>query len=55
MTDAKIQATESEVGARHWNDIDWRRNASIVRDLRHRIYRASNHEGRLNSSLTADC
>ena len=26
-----------------WHDIDWRRNTKLVRNLRHRIYRASRH------------
>ena len=42
MTDAKTLATASEA-TRHraWNDIDWDANRRIVRNLRHRIYRAS--------------
>ena len=46
MTDAKIQATESEVVARAWNDIDWFRDNRIVRDLRQRIFRASRQGNR---------
>ncbi len=41
MADVMIQATGNEVVTRQWQDIDWCHNAKIVRDLRHRIFRAS--------------
>ena len=41
MADVMIQATGNEVVTRQWQDIDWCQNAKIVRDLRQRIFRAS--------------
>ncbi len=46
MTDAKISEKKSEVIARDWQSIDWCKNNHIVRDLRHRIYRASRQGNR---------
>ena len=46
MTDAKIQATESEVITRDWTDIDWCQDVRIVRNLRQRIFRASREGSR---------
>lgn len=46
MTDAKISERKSEVMAQDWKSIDWCKNNHIVRDLRHRIYRASRQGNR---------
>ena len=37
---ANTVANRTEESAK-WNDIDWRRNTKLVRNLRHRIYRAT--------------